>query len=63
MKCPRCNGKCGFWDYFGEWLDCGLCNETGKVSLWKRAKWFVDMKRLDIALKKEYKRPSGKATK
>lgn len=54
MKCPLCDGKCGFWDYFGEWLDCSLCKETGRVSTKQRRQFFEDIKRVDTMIEKEF---------
>lgn len=41
MKCPACDGKGGFTCYFGEYDECDVCNETGKVTR-ARAKRYHD---------------------
>ncbi len=45
--CPVCNGKGGSFCHDGEWSECYLCNESGKVTRKQIAKHEEEMKRLD----------------
>ena len=47
VKCPVCDGEGGSFCYYGEWSECSLCNESGKVTRKQIAQHEEDMKQLN----------------